>query len=138
MILTIIPILGRRAAAGLPRRPGRNRGFFLPAESVAPRKCIAVSFDFHGLRRRFGRSIRAIAPQPFQESMRPGFGGRRGDFFEHRNADMLDPGQSEPIRMERPRQPRPVAPGSASPCRPDPARSVGYRNLPRNREMVLA
>jgi hypothetical protein len=30
-------------------------------------------------------------PLPFQESMRPGLGGRRGDFFAHRNADMLDP-----------------------------------------------
>jgi hypothetical protein len=91
MISTIIPTLGRRAAAGLLRRRRRNRGFFLPAESVAPRKCIAVSFDFHGLRRRFGplglrkrprcRSRRACARASAVE----------GAIFEHRNADMLDP-----------------------------------------------
>jgi hypothetical protein len=91
MIWTIIPILVRRAAAGLLRRRRRNRGFSLPAESVAPRKCIAVSFDFHGLRRRFGSlGPRKRPPLPFLESMRPGL-AVEGAIFEHRNADMLDP-----------------------------------------------
>jgi hypothetical protein len=51
-----------RSAEEMPSQPR----FLLPAESVAPRKCIAVSFDFHGLRRRFGRSLCAIAPLPFR------------------------------------------------------------------------
>jgi len=38
-----------------------NRGFFFAAENVAQRKCIAVSSDFHGLHRRFGRSCFTIA-----------------------------------------------------------------------------
>jgi hypothetical protein len=33
MILTIIPTLWRRAAAGLLKAHRRNRGFFLPVES---------------------------------------------------------------------------------------------------------
>jgi len=97
-----------RATADLLNTYHRDRGFFLPAESVALRKYIAVSLDFHGLRRRFGRSICATAPLPFpaipnrashplskmvswQEGMRPGALAVEGAIFEHRNADMLDP-----------------------------------------------
>jgi hypothetical protein len=48
MILTIIPTVWRRAAAGLLKAYRRNRKFSLPMESGAHRKCIAIPSDFHG------------------------------------------------------------------------------------------
>jgi hypothetical protein len=61
-----------------------------------------------------------------------------GAIFERRNADMLDPWAKRTHRNGTHSSTAPGCPGSAVTLPPDPARSVGYRNLPRNREMVLA
>jgi hypothetical protein len=65
MISTIILIPWRRVAAGLPNTCRLNRGFFLAAENVAQRKCIAVPSDFHGLHRRLAARVSQSPALPF-------------------------------------------------------------------------